>query len=275
MHDLFGKGKLPLVAVLVLPFFVGVAYAAWNYVPNTQNLAALTEAQIQSVLSLLSAFGLDKTLLQNVEVSLRDGTPSSVATSTETTPPPKDSEGAPVGVPVPVSEIAPISGNSLIVSVSPTPAAGYVPVGTTYVHVASFVFDASGSSEDISFSSLKFLYTDNALFDPYNCAIFSGPEEFMTRYTKNYFNSDWVHPTGTGDYTFVLTTPFVVSKGTTRVAEIRCTTNLQATKGTGSFSWGLSEENGKATFTGVGAVSKEIITPKAVPSAGNVMTFNS
>ena len=115
MHDLFGKGKLPLVAVLVLPFFVGVAYAAWNYVPNTQNLAALTEAQIQSVLSLLSAFGLDKTLLQNVEVSLRDGTPSSVATSTETTPPPKDSEGAPVGVPVPVSEIAPISGNSLIV----------------------------------------------------------------------------------------------------------------------------------------------------------------
>ena len=148
-------------------------------------------------------------------------------------------------------------------------------MGTTYVHVASFVFDASGSSEDISFSSLKFLYTDNALFDPYNCAIFSGPEEFMTRYTKNYFNSDWVHPTGTGDYTFVLTTPFVVSKGTTRVAEIRCTTNLQATKGTGSFSWGLSEENGKATFTGVGAVSKEIITPKAVPSAGNVMTFNS
>ena len=269
MGNLFQKEKLPLLVILLLPFFVGAVYAGWNYVPNTQNLAALTEAQIQSILGVLSSFGIDQALLKNVENSLRGETVSPAATSTETTLPQENEAEAPA-----VSETVPVSTSSVHISVSETFKEGTAPSGTLLVHVASFIFDATASNEDISFSKLKFLYTDNALYDPYNCTVSSGAEEFMGRY-KYFFNPDWVHPAGTGDKEFILTTALVVPKGEKKTLDIKCYTNSNAFKGTGSFSWGLSGVDGEATFTGTGVTSKEIITPTVEPSEGNTMTFAS
>ena len=267
MDSFIQKRKLPLLVILLLPFFAGAVYAGWNYVPNTSNLAALTEAQVQSILGVLSSFGVDQTLLKNVENSLRGETVSPAATSTETTPPQENAAVVPA-----VSETVPVS--SVHISVSEDFKAGNAPAGTILVPVASFVFDATASSEDVSFSKLTFLYTDNALYDPYNCTVSSGAEEFMGRY-KYFFNPDWVHPAGTGDKEFVLTTSLVVPKGEKKAVDIKCYTNSNAFKGTGSFSWGLSGVEGKATFTGVGADSKEVIVPTVEPSIGNTMTFTS
>ena len=263
MNDLFRKGKPLLLALLVVPFFAGAVYAAWNYIPPTSPLAALTQVQIQAILSVLSSFGVDEATVLSVERALLGEETKTGSTE--------------VVVPevVPPAPQEPEKANEIVISVSPTPKAQTVPAGTTYVHMASFVFDATSLGESVSFSSLKFLYTDNALYDPYNCAIFSGPEEFMTRYTKATFNPDWVHPAGTGDKEFTLNTPLVIPKGEKKIVDIRCNTNTRAFTGTGSFSWGLSGFDGKATFTGVGADSKEIITPKVVPDIGNTMTFAS
>ncbi|MDE2173112.1 MAG: peptidoglycan-binding protein [Patescibacteria group bacterium] len=47
--------------------------------------AALTSAQVQSILSLLTSFGADATTIANVQASLTGGTPSSTTTTTTTT----------------------------------------------------------------------------------------------------------------------------------------------------------------------------------------------
>ena len=270
MGSFFKKGKLPLLAVLLPLLFAGAVYAEWNYVPNTQNLAALTEAQVQAILSVLSSFGVDNDLLKNIESSLRDGAQHSAETSIEISLPEEE-----FGVSPPIPEPFLTPTGTLHISVAETSLAGTVPSGTVYVQVASFIFDATALKEDTSFSKLKFLYTDDAKYDPYNCAIFSGPEEFMTRYTKGSLNPDWVHPAGTDDYEFVLTTSLVVLKGEKKNVDIKCTTNTNAFKGTGSFSWGLSGVDGKATFNGVGVESKEVIVPTVEPNVGNTMIFTS
>ncbi len=268
MFNTFSNGTKALIGVSIALFLVLVV-ALSSFKPTTanSNLASLSEIQIQSVISLLLAFGVSPELMQNIEISLRGKVPEMLATSATTT------------TPVPVEDASPpspptVATNNISISISPTPAAKNVSDGVAYVLVGGFLFDATLSKEDISFSSLKFLYTDNALYDPYNCAIFSGPDEFMTRYKYN-FNPDWVHPAGTRDYAFLLTTPLVISKGTTRVVDIRCHTNSRAFGGTGFFSWGLSGADGKATFTGTGVERKEIIIPQVVPGVGNPMTFTS
>lgn len=44
--------------------------------------AALTDAQVQSILSLLSSFGADASTIANVQTSLTGGTPSTTTTTT-------------------------------------------------------------------------------------------------------------------------------------------------------------------------------------------------
>src|SRR3989344_1632817 len=249
---------------IFLVLFLVIAVLSFKGVSSTVNAAALSEAQIQSIISLLLAFKIDPEIVSNVEASLHgkalDIGPGNIASTTEANeiPPPAPTAAT----------------SSLIISVSSASDADTVPVGTVYVLVGSYRFDATASGEDISFSSLKFLYTDNALYDPYNCAIFSGPDEFMTRY-KYSFNPDWVHPAGTDNYEFILTTPLVISKGTARTIDIRCNTNTNAIKGTGAFSWGISDIDGKALFTGIGVDSKEPVTPQVIPSVGSIKTFVS
>ncbi len=265
---LSSQWKKVIGGTILAALLVAGAWYTTRHIFPVANAAALSEAQIKSVLSVLSAFGVDPTIVKDIESALRGQNDARMTTETapaEETVVKLDENSTSTST----------TPTSVVVSVSATPEAGYVPVGTTYVPVGSFIFDARGASEDIRFSKLSFLYTDEAKYDPYNCAIFSGSDEFMTRYTKNYFNPDWVHPTRTGDYEFALTNPFVVLKGTIRVAEIRCTINLQAVKSTGSFSWGLSEVDGRATFGGTGVTSGEAVVPVVVPNVGNTMTFNS
>jgi hypothetical protein len=257
-----------LVVALAVPL---LAAAVWSFKPaiNAEtNVAALTESQILSILGILSAFGVQANVISDVELALRGETPTvmlgPIATSSEPI----------IEVPPPDTSITPTG--LVTVSVAPWTNSFLVPSGTTYVLTGLFTFDATNTTEDVNFLKLSFLYTDNALYDPYNCAIYSGPTEYMKRYTKATFNPDWVHPAGTGEKVFTLDNQaLVLSKGTTKQIEIRCYTNTIAYKGTGSFSWGLSSTDGKATFSGVGVTSGEVITPTIVPSIGTTLEFIS
>ena len=263
--------------ILVAALFIATAVSVVSNTVPSANAAALSEVQIQSIIGLLSAFGGDAKLIQNVEISLRGGTPNiSSEPSGETVA--TSSPAELTATPEPAISPAPTTSaatTSITISLAPGAPAQQAPLGTAYVLMANYSFDATFSSEDVTFSSVKFLYTDSALYDPYNCAIYSGAAEFMTRY-KYSFNPDWVHPAGTGEYEFILTTPLVITKGTVRNVEIRCTTNTIAKNGTGSFSWGLSATaDGKALFTGTGVESGTVITPKAIPGVGYTIIFVS
>ncbi|MBI2640586.1 MAG: hypothetical protein HYW91_01710 [Candidatus Sungbacteria bacterium] len=55
---------------------LAVTTTLWLLVPTGAALAALTDSQIQSILSLLQSFGADSTTVANVEASLRGTTPA-------------------------------------------------------------------------------------------------------------------------------------------------------------------------------------------------------
>lgn len=266
--------KLALSASVLL-LLVGAAYVVRNSAAPATALAAFSEAQIQSILSVLSAFGVDQAVLGRIDSALRGAAPEPpAATPAPATP---DVSGVEPAVESPAPTTTSMTGEAAVlrISVSPTPAAGNAPSGTKYFHVASYLFDATDAGEDIRFTALKFLYTDEALYDPYNCAVYSGPEEFMPRYTKGSLNPYFVHPAGTGDKAFTLTTALIIPKGGKKLVDIRCDFNSRAFRDTGSFSWGLSSENGAATFTGVGVTSGEVVTPKSETDVGNRRTFSS
>ena len=239
--------KVVLAGIIAIPLFIG----AYTFVPiaPTSNGAAV-QASVQSFFTGITA------RLQELGAIFITFSGAVI-------------DPTPYALPEPSAETGGIT-----VSVSGASEPQGVPTGTPHVLVGSFLFDASQASEDVSFSSPSFLYTDNTQFDPYNCAIYSGPTEYMTR-SITLFNRDWVHPAGNGEYTFTLTTPLIVLKGEKKEVEIRCRINLQATSGTGSFSWGLSEKNGRAVFEGVGLNSKQTIMPLVMPSKGNTKFFTS
>ncbi len=68
--------KKILLAVFISTSFI---ISATSFVPMAQ--AALTNSQIQAVLGLLSAFGADQSVINNVQASLTGGTPTSSAPS--------------------------------------------------------------------------------------------------------------------------------------------------------------------------------------------------
>lgn len=77
MISITNNTALRIAAVVVgLALVAGIAFSS----AITPAHAALTESQIQSILSLLSSFGADSTTISNVEASLRGTTPSTPST---------------------------------------------------------------------------------------------------------------------------------------------------------------------------------------------------
>lgn len=159
-----------------------------------------------------------------------------------------------------------IKTGAVALSVSPTPAAQSVVSGVTGLTVANIQFDGTQSGEDVRFANIKISHTETGLAtgDIVNCFAYDG----ATR-----LNSSAVNPTDTTvEYTYVLDTNLIVSKGTVKTVAIKC--DLPAALTTGSFSEGFDSTT--PGFTGTGVASGQSITPTiAASNVGQTLTVST
>jgi len=149
---------------------------------------------------------------------------------------------------------------SVALSIASSPAAQTIVAGTAGISVSGVVFNATQSSENVRFTSIKFYYQEANLGtgeDPTNCFAYDG----STR-----LNSTAVNPTTNNtDHTFTLDTTLTVTNGTSKTILIKCDIPSGAI---GTFNWGLNGSGLNATFTGTGVSSAQTITPTIATSGG-------
>jgi len=173
-----------------------------------------------------------------------------------------------------------VSGNTMTVrsgtvalSVSPSPASQTIVSGQSQMNVGNIVFDGTQSGEDVRFNTVKFTYDADALVTKLtNCNIYDG---------TNQLNSSAVTLSGAYngsaiEQTFTLSSPLIVSKGTTKTVAIDC--DVPGSLSSGNFSWGIAVQPGTSsdTFSGTGVSSSQTIYPSASVNTGqtsNLLTI--
>ncbi len=223
--------QMQLGAVVVAETLFGASNVTQTAAVATAS--SLTSVQINAILSLLLSFGADQTTINNVAQALGATTPA-------------PSAGA----------------GTVTLSVSPSPAAQTFVAGAT-VLAARMQFDASGSSEDLRFSSAYFIYTDNMPVDPINCRVLDGSISLTSG--ANIINPN-NNASSAQAYMFKFDNPIIVARGTVKVLSIQCT--IPSTATSGSFSWGLNA----TAVSAVGVSSGTYILPNVLTNAGSTMT---
>ncbi len=162
-----------------------------------------------------------------------------------------------------------VKAANLKITTNATPAAQTVIVGTTNFNFAEWTFDASDAGEDVRITAIKpkvTVGTANTEDDVVNQQLFlvSGSTETALQ--------PIVQPTeGTATTTFTLSTPLIVTKGTSVVIRLRG--DMTANAGTSqTYAFGISGQTG---VVAIGNVTASTVTPTVTDSAGSTMTTAS
>ncbi|MDO8493327.1 MAG: hypothetical protein Q7S19_02170 [bacterium] len=167
---------------------------------------------------------------------------------------------------VPVTQTAP----SITITNSASPVAQSITAGSQNFTFANIQFDASQSSEDISFATIKASFTNGngGLSSDITSCVLYDPRNHV-RLTNE---SNDVNPlSGTGDYGFRFDNgSFVIPKGTISTLSLNCNVSLSAASGS-YFQWGIP--SGTNQIKGVGVTSGNAVTPTGTAHAGQKMTI--
>ncbi|MBI4099186.1 hypothetical protein HY442_01495 [Candidatus Parcubacteria bacterium] len=162
-----------------------------------------------------------------------------------------------------------VKAANLKVTTNATPAAQTIIVGTNAFTFAEWTFDASDAGEDVRVTAIKpknTVGTADTQDDVVNQQLFtvSGSTETALQ--------PIVQPTeGTATTTFTLSSPLVITKGTT--ITIRLKGDMSANAGTSqTYSFGISGQTG---VVGIGNVTASSVTPTVTDSTGQAMTTAS
>ncbi len=162
-----------------------------------------------------------------------------------------------------------VRSGAVALSIAGTPAAQTMVTGVSGATVSAIQFDATQSGEDVKFTSIKLAYTDSSMTggDISNCFVYDG----ATRLNDTAVSPTTGAPT---DYTFTLSAPLTVTKGTVKTVSVKC--DIPSSISSGSFSIGFTSPSSVTTFTGTGVASSQTITPTSSTGgtqAGNTMTI--
>ncbi len=160
-----------------------------------------------------------------------------------------------------------VKSGSLVVTVSPTPAAQTIVAGGTERLFANYQFDASQSGEDLRVSSMKAQLTfgtvDTEMYLS-GCRIYDGGTPL---------NSTVVNPaddtsTSPNEHTFTFDQALVIPKGTVKVLALKCNVSTSAVDGY-TYSWGITDTAANLVPTGV--VSGSEVTESVTSATGQNM----
>lgn len=160
-----------------------------------------------------------------------------------------------------------VKAGALIIGPGTSPASQTITPGGSSLTMASLVFDASQSGEDLRFSSApaRLTFATGAATELSSCQLFDGATALNT-------GSNVVNPSGTSpaDNTFTLDNPVTVTKGTVKTLSLRCNVSGSATNA-GTFSWAPGAAAFITSYSVTGATSGTTITPTS--SSGTASTF--
>lgn len=161
-----------------------------------------------------------------------------------------------------------VKAGSLTVSVSTVPAAQTVIAGAKAFTFANYIFDATGSGEDIRVTTIPLTYAvpvpGGAASDLTNCQLYDGTLSVTS-------GANVKNPTAQGSSTsFTFDgTGLVLTKGVSKTLPLKCDVRSGAT---GSFLWGLDTAEA-SSFTGAtGLTSGQTVTETLSEANGQSMT---
>ncbi len=174
-----------------------------------------------------------------------------------------------------------VKAAALAVSVSPIPSAQTIVAGLNAFTFANFVFDASGSGEDVrttSFQPQISVGQVNTADDVRSCQLFDGETALNT-------GTNIVNPGNSvgnqTNVTFTLDSGVVIPKGTVKTLAMKCnisatTTSVSTVAGTinYTFGWGLGAEASAAnTAVTTGLTSGQTVTATINSNNGQTISI--
>ncbi len=170
-----------------------------------------------------------------------------------------------------------VKAASLTITVSPTPSAQNVVTGSNSFLFANYIFDASSSGEDIRTTLFKpdlNISSVNSADQLQSCVLYDGTTALTTGANTNSPGTTWT--TG-DDMTFSLDSGLITPKGTVKTVTVKCNvkgnTDSDATAGTSTFAFGITNATGSITSTGM--TSGQAVTETITTATGQLMTIQS
>lgn len=154
----------------------------------------------------------------------------------------------------------------IAISVSSSPVAQTIVPGGVAVNFANYLFDATGSGEDVKFSTIPLAYNAYAgtATNLTNCKIKDSNGNDLTT------GSNTVNPSAAASSTtFTFDNQLTVAKGGVTTIGLYCNV---AGGASGAYAWGVDSS---ATFTGTGKTSGQSATVTATDANGPKMTLAS
>jgi len=161
-----------------------------------------------------------------------------------------------------------VKAGSLNVSVGSTPAAQSIVAGAQDYTFTNYIFDATGSGEDVRFSSLPLRAHGTGMSistDISGCQLWDGSTALNRG--GNVINGGSIN--SGSDTTFTFNDTFTVPKGTTKTVAMKCDV---ASGASGTFSWGIQ---GSPSISVTGVQSGQDIGESVSSSNGQTMTIGS
>ncbi|MDP3935050.1 MAG: hypothetical protein Q8Q46_02465, partial [Candidatus Giovannonibacteria bacterium] len=159
-----------------------------------------------------------------------------------------------------------VKAGSLTVSVSSVPIAQTVIAGVQQFLFANYIFDVTGSGEDIRLTNIPLEYSagsGGSATDVTNCKLYDGETVINTTGINPSANASGTSFTFTGN-------GLVLSKGTSKTVGLKCDVISGAT---GKYEWGL--DSGQSYTSASGLTSGETIAETFNDSEGQLMTAST
>jgi len=167
-----------------------------------------------------------------------------------------------------------IKSAQLSLSTSPSPIAQSIVAGSKAVTFANLILGAEGSGEDVKVTKVMAAVTCDSTCNPAevsNWSLFDGATELAT---TNDPDSDTAAKTTDNDEataTWMLSTPLVITKGTSKTLTVKGDISTAATNGT--MQVGMASITGAEDVTAKGGTTNLTATVVVSPSNGQGMTF--
>ena len=161
---------------------------------------------------------------------------------------------------------------AVTVSLASTPTSQTVIRGASGFTLAHLIFDATGSGEDIRFTSAQMLYYASTAGDLTNCQLFDGTTALNT-------GTNIVNPSAAGNNTFTMDNHLTVPKATSKTVVLKCDVSSSGSGSLVQWAFGLSQGAGMSaaasaqTFGATGLTSGNSVTPAVASSSVSTALF--
>lgn len=169
-----------------------------------------------------------------------------------------------------------VQSAALAVSVSPLPVAQSVVAGTKGYTFANIILGAASSGEDVKVTKInvKVDATTGSPSETSNWSLFDGATELATTNDPDSDTSTKTTASDNATATFMLSTPLVITKGTSKTLTVKADVSSSATNA-GTFNVGMADSTGANHVTAKGNTTGLDAAITMSVSNGQTMTITT